>query len=86
MLHIAAANAMHDIIRFLLGRNADRNVRARDGKTPLDLARAKGDQTAVDLLAPAQVPVAPPSSQIPGAPAPPQATDVPAPTETAEVP
>jgi ankyrin repeat protein len=49
-LHAAAENGNTDIIHLLLLSGADLHTRSDDGKLPLDLAEAKGNKLAVEML------------------------------------
>jgi uncharacterized protein len=49
-LHYAASNGLESIVRNLLARSVDKNVRDLDGKTPRDLALEKGHPAVADLL------------------------------------
>lgn len=49
-LHYAASNGLESIVRNLMARSVDMNVRDLDGKTPRDLALEKGHPALADLL------------------------------------
>jgi hypothetical protein len=49
-LHWAAQSGSTAVVRLLLARGAARQVRDQDGKTPLDLAAARGHEGVVALL------------------------------------
>jgi ankyrin repeat protein len=59
-------------VRWLLARGAPTDVRTRDGSTPLDLARRKGDPELVALFSGAQVDPAVPREVSPLPPPPPR--------------
>lgn len=50
----AAANGRSSVIKLLLAAGADPSRRNKQGKTALDLARAKGDAATIELLSSAQ--------------------------------
>jgi len=49
-LHFAAWMGNTDLVTLLLARNADRNVKDQENRTPLDLAKEKGQATVIKLL------------------------------------
>jgi len=49
-LHKAAQKGFAEIAQILLKAKADTNVKAKDGKTPLELAQANSAQNVVQLL------------------------------------
>jgi uncharacterized protein len=49
-LHYAAYNGLPEIARILLERGADPNAHTSDGKTPLDMAREKGNKEVAEML------------------------------------
>jgi hypothetical protein len=56
-LHWAIINGYVDVARLLIEKGADPNLRNRDGKTPIDLAREKGYMDIVRLLESALLPI-----------------------------
>jgi uncharacterized protein len=50
-LHEAAGNGDLELARLLLDAGADRNARKDDGQTPADLARERGHDDVLDVLA-----------------------------------
>jgi ankyrin repeat protein len=50
-LHSAAFNGSTDVVRLLLERGADRHLKTDDDQTAADLAREKGHQQIISMLA-----------------------------------
>ena len=51
-LHNAAAHGNEALVRLLLAHEADPNVKNKDKKTPLDLARDRGHARVIEILEP----------------------------------
>jgi uncharacterized protein len=49
-LHYAAYNNLPDVARLLLERGADAHAQTSEGKTPLDMAREKGNTELIEIL------------------------------------
>lgn len=49
-LHKAAEMGKADVVRFLLERKADRNIRDQKGRTALQYAQTRGHKEVVDML------------------------------------
>ncbi|MGD9940984.1 MAG: ankyrin repeat domain-containing protein [Clostridia bacterium] len=53
-LHLAVVSHNRSLVRYLLGRGADRNSRTASGQTALDLARESAEPGIIQLLSTAQ--------------------------------
>jgi ankyrin repeat protein len=49
-LHEAAIRGFVNVVKLLLEYGADPTVKDKDGRTPLDLARAKGRRKVVSVI------------------------------------